>query len=798
MTFYNSNIFPILNVNQLTAHYRLFDIIGLRESSEDFDANIQFIIKKLSYQLGQPITVVPNGNKLCLVVRNDPAVLARIPPEFEIKKRDAIYFKSTDQVFTLDFLNYSKETKEICRRFLQFDINGEIQKHKSLWQPRSGQSFFNKNAYEGNQRVAVYSGFSPRIVELPGGGWGISVEITSKYVEKSPLPAHLTRDEFDRLKGNHFIYHYGHSWYEVHPQEWSDLNATDYRFRRDSDGQWTTIVADLHRQSGQSMPPEVAQLPDDVALLTYCNNRNEERRIPAGLCYRVLDTDDPLVGRLHEQSIISPFQRRRKTHIVRRNYLSKLSYGGIRLNVADKPIQVEKRLFTFPDQLFGNQAILSVVGTPGATLTTADEVGRHRKQLLRSTEGGCYVNRAYERQYLVLPESLANSFGKTQFLKDLKREVDQLHPTKGGWNPEIISYNDRNTKDSMELGFEILAQLQKNINLRAGGYALIVVPQLSRKKRTQDDLATLCVVQGHDLFNLEVAIMHTDTLTKCFDYRPQGGYFLKGDKQGLYRGYVQGVALNKVLLNNERWPFILNTPLSADLYVGIDVKHSLAGFTFITKLADNIKPIRVKTKRKEQLLTDQLKTVLILNIRKLAEHQTIRSVVIHRDGRLFRRELDGIDEAFAVLKSEGCLPADASFTVVELPKESTTTLRLFDEITPYDVLTESSDNGQILNPQIGSWVSFNNREGFVCTTGREFRHKGTSLPLYVKVAHGDMPLEAVLQDIYYLSTLAYTKPDDCSRDPLTIKMTDRRINEYGGHYDDEKFDLLKDLKLTVS
>lgn len=796
---YTTNIFPILNLEKLTAQYRLFNIIGLSESNEEYDSNIQYIIKQLSYQLGQPITVISNaqggGPKLSLVVKNDPDVLAQIPGEFEVKKRDAVYFQSTDQVFKLDFLDYDDATREICRRFLQFDLNGEIQKHKDLWQPRAGQPFFSKTALEGNQQVAIYNGFLPRVVELPGGGWGISVEITNKYVQKKPLPAYITRDEFNQVKGNHFIYHYGHQWYEVHPQEWSDLDASLYKFRRESASELTTVIADLHRQSGRSMPPEVLQLPDDVALLSYSNNRNEERRIPAGLCYRVLDTDDPLVGKLHEWSIIPPFQRRRKAHVVRRNYLSKLSYGGVKLEVAETPIQVEKQVFDFPDQEFGNGAILSVTGTPGAQPVAITEVGRQRKGLLRSAEGGCYVNQPFERQYVVLPESIANSFGRTHFLKDLKREVDRIHPTKGGWQPEVITYNDRNTKKSMDLAIEILAQLQKTTSLRAGGYALIVIPSLSRKKRTQDDLATMCVVQGDDLLNLEVAIMHTDTLTDCFAYRPQGNYYLREDKKGLYFGYVQGVALNKVILNNERWPFILKTPLSADLYIGVDVKHSLAGFTFVTKYADNIKPVRQKTQRKEQLSSERIKTVLIKQIRKLSEYREIHTIVIHRDGRLFRSEQDGIEQAVAELKSAGTLPPDATFTVVELPKQSTTAFRLFEEMTPYDVIQTSTDNQALLNPQVGSWVPFNDREGFVCTTGREFRHKGTSSPLYVKVAHGDMSLETVLRDIYYLSTLAYTKPDDCSRDPLTIKMTDRRINEYGGHYDNENFNLLKELNL---
>ncbi|GAB4039843.1 argonaute/piwi family protein [Spirosoma gilvum] len=799
MSFYDTNIFKIENLDKLKAQYRLYEIIGLSETSEEYDSNIQYIIKTLSYQLGQPITVIsktqPVGQKLFLVVKNDSAVLDKIPEEFMVKKRDSIFFRSTDQVFELDFLNYDESTKEICRRFLQFDLNSEIQRHKDLWQPRAGQPFFSRKAIDGNHQVTVYNGFLPRVVELPGGGWGISIELTNKYVETTPLPNYITRDEFNQLKDSHFIYHYGRQWYEVHPQEWSDLNAANYKFRRETGGELMTVIGDLHRQSGNSMPPEVARLPDDVALLMYSNNRNEERRIPAGLCYRVLDTDDPLVGKLHELSIIPPFLRRRKAFVVRRNYLNRLRNGGVELEIAQTPIRVKKDVFDFPDQEFGNGSILSVTGKSGIIPVAMTEVGRTRKQLLRSPEGGCFVNRPFERQYFVLPESIANSFGRTQLLKHLQQEVDRMHPTRSGWKPEIITYNDRNNKNSLQLGFEIIEQLQKSINQRTGGYALIMIPTVGRKKRVQDDLATLCIVEGQKMFNLEVSIMHTDILSECYDYKPQSGYFIRQDKKGLYFGYIQGVALNKVILNNERWPFILKTLLSADLYIGIDVKHSLAGFTFITQFAKTIKPVREETKRKEQLSTLQIKTVLIKQIRKLAEYQDFHSIVIHRDGRLFRPELDGIKQAIEDLKSTGHLPSDVTFTVVELPKQSTTTFRIFEELSPYDVLKTETENRLLLNPQVGSWVPFNEREGFVCTTGREFKHKGTSLPLYVKVAHGNMPLQVVLQDIYYLSTLAYAKPDDCSRDPLTIKMTDRRINEFGGKYDNENFNLLKELNL---
>jgi hypothetical protein len=54
-----------------------------------------------------------------------------------------------------------------------------------------------------------------------------------------------------------------------------------------------------------------------------------------------------------------------------------------------------------------------------------------------------------------------------------------------------------------------------------------------------------------------------------------------------------------------------------------------------------------------------------------------------------------------------------------------------------------------------------------------------------------MSFEEILEDLYYLSTLAYTKPDDCSRLPLTMRLTDRKINNLGSEFDFESLEILR-------
>jgi hypothetical protein len=117
--------------------------------------------------------------------------------------------------------------------------------------------------------------------------------------------------------------------------------------------------------------------------------------------------------------------------------------------------------------------------------------------------------------------------------------------------------------------------------------------------------------------------------------------------------------------------------------------------------------------------------------------------------------------------------------------------RLFDVTEEYDIKKERLDNGKVFNPEIGSYTIISKSEAFLCTTGREFRHQGSSIPLYVKYNAGQMSFDKLLRDLYYLSCLAFTKPDDCSRFPITIKITDRRINTLGSDFDFDSLEYLK-------
>src|SRR5260221_10165895 len=274
---YETNIFKTENLHELSAEYTLFEIRGLVQSGgdDDYEINIQHIVKTLSYKLKHPITNITRKGKPHLVVRNDEEILARVPSEYAIKRNEVVHFVKVDEVFKLDFVKYDEATKTIIARFLQFDVQTELHKDDRIWQPEAGDPFFSKDSTDVIGEVGIYSGFDVRVVELPGGdGFGLAIDVTKKYISSVPLKMNLSRAEFRKLgiDKSHLVYNYQGKRYEIKAHQISDLNASEYKFPRASDGKLVTLLEDTQagfKNSGGSMPPEVANLPNDASVLMY-------------------------------------------------------------------------------------------------------------------------------------------------------------------------------------------------------------------------------------------------------------------------------------------------------------------------------------------------------------------------------------------------------------------------------------------------------------------------------------------------------------------------------------------------
>ena len=476
-----------------------------------------------------------------------------------------------------------------------------------------------------------------------------------------------------------------------------------------------------------------------------------------------------------------------------RKFLSRLKFGENLLKVCPKPIESERKMFKMPDLFYGNSKILSVRGTPGAINVSLENYGKKRLELLTDRRAGFYETEPLGRQYLIIPQSVMDSYGG-KFVEDLADIMENFFPQEYRFAPEIITYNDRVKRTFCHQGNAIRDALEKH-NLLPGHAVVMIHPVKKQNFRDEDELAAM-VIQELDEYQIRGAVIHTTTTMKSYVLKkgnsknPEYVQHNGRHQRGVLKGYLQNVVLNKILLNNERWAFVLATRLHADLIIGIDVKNNTAGITVISSNGIKIKSFCRKSSQKEQLTSEQIEKWLgeIINdeVNSRAEKnlEPLRRIVIHRDGKTWESEIKGANGLIKNLKNVGTLDAEASLTIVEIPKNLLAPMRFFE-------IEEKPNGGTFTdNPQIGLYEVLDENEGFVCTTGRAFPRAGTVEPLCVKRLCGDLTMEQCLEDVFYLSALALTKPDDCSRYPLSIKLNDRALTDAATKYNEDELEYI--------
>lgn len=125
------------------------------------------------------------------------------------------------------------------------------------------------------------------------------------------------------------------------------------------------------------------------------------------------------------------------------------------------------------------------------------------------------------------------------------------------------------------------------------------------------------------------------------------------------------------------------------------------------------------------------------------------------------------------------LISTSTITILDVSKTAMTQMRLF------DVKRTNSRLLRVENPQNGTYVFLGNQDAYLCSTGREFGHSGTTQMLHVRYELPGLPFEQVLEDLYYLTTLTWSKPDDCSRYPVTMKLTNRWLWQDATEYNQD-------------
>jgi hypothetical protein len=136
MSKIETNIFPILNVGELTGQYDTYRVRNLRRDQDEYFQNRESLVRDLSFKLQVPVQIIEREHEHYLVVRDDAA---DVPAKVGLV-RTYVYLDKVDSGTALHFRVRSPENDAICLRFVQFMLQAPLRRNTRLWQPAAGMA----------------------------------------------------------------------------------------------------------------------------------------------------------------------------------------------------------------------------------------------------------------------------------------------------------------------------------------------------------------------------------------------------------------------------------------------------------------------------------------------------------------------------------------------------------------------------------------------------------------------------------------------------------------------------------
>jgi hypothetical protein len=761
------SFYPLEGLARARVRYRLVDIQGAYGCETDdgdlVEKNLNLLLKQVAFREEAPVA---------LVTRDEKRVLA-IPAEVQLGELDyaltphVVTLKPREETHEIDFGRLNAEGERIGLAFLAYQLRSPLMRHASLWRAGPSMYFLKRpvNWKNDSRDVDVYRGFGFRLIRIAGAVY-LGLRIAHKYVDSAWFVDRCRSEEFDTYRMRRFLYFFGNRWFPIQLLGRTGDSIRNAKFQAEPGGPIRNVHEYTAEKAGSNAPNWIRTLDPASPAIQYRYPGKDGRFYgAAALCKLMLKNQEQGVRTAHRLSIMEPEERFALMRELVEEYFPETHFGGRRVTVRAAALRVEPRVFTVPSQVFGRNKCLSVASPQQTGEIQLRDLGRARLSFL--LEGGLAVAKGFDGQHLLAPQGLHRQIVE-DFRERLQKTVRQMAQMPFSLTPVLFRDEGRTLRDQVQA----ICQAADSASI-THGHGVLILPA-----RANPDLHNY--VKRTLLDRMALQCVSEEQLQRFYELRPDKGkaeYRVKVELENRYVSYLRYTALG-VLIANRQWPWVLEKPKCYDLYIGIDVLHNTAAFTFF---ADGGRVCFVRTyqsKQKEKLSRGQMKTAIYESLKEmLALFKTLRprSIVIHRDGRTYHCEWKGFLDAIQQLKAEGRIAGDTQAGIVEIHKHSALGARLVVE-----------KNCRLLNPPIGSWLPVSTTEGVVCTTGYPFKVPGTVDPLHASIAYGQLDLEKVLRDIFCMSQLCWMTPDRCIRLPIDVKLCDDVLRSVAGEADEDE------------
>lgn len=522
----------------------------------------------------------------------------------------------------------------------------------------------------------------------------------------------------------------------------------------------TFFLQDLGKTIAQYYSERYPQLTldqNDEAVFVQDRNKDTSVAVPASRLFPVFTTDEEWLQQCSIKPQMTPQERVDSLQEFLAE-LADLSYAGKKISVAREFLQRKRSVFCPPNLEFGGGEILSAFpknaphGTRIPSIDSALAEWRNKK-MPTLYHHGPFFNEPLPDVIFLYPENMPRNV-REKFLSQLGAEV--LTQTGSKMNVRRQRYYEIGSNERS--GASLLSNIQ-TVMAENDGFFLALIVLWDR---------FLDYVHAHvkEALASNPSQCVTDRIVRII-----------ADTSNPHRAAsrVRNLSLG-ILTAAGVQPWVLADNLNYDAYIGIDLLHGKVSYHFLFGQGGrNVLTASGHASRRDRTHETvdkvELRATIIAMLTKIhAAGKPLSSIVVHRDGRWWRRERQALAEAIEKLKQDNILASDCRVAVVEIRK-SHFPVRLF--------TTSGSSRPRLENPLPGTYLPLDQDRVLLSTTGRPGawekgstgRTAGTLL-LNLVERHGSFDITDIAEDAYRLTHLNWNAPEIEISVPVTIRWND--------------------------
>lgn len=744
-------LFELTNASRLSFRYRL---VKVREPLPDDvrqPVRLQRWADELWRQrLGCPVYPMRRGKNAFFIV----------PADMDFSGVDLSYVDVPNVTYHADPIDEYREISlsnagirelEFLAKVLERPFSDVLSHRKEEFWQDTWTRFFRQqpeNAGRTRDKISGFRGFAFGIVPFPPKAIYLAMDVVTRYVSRASLAEFLTQGRRAEL--------FEHCDAPPERRRWILRDNGRVKHRCVYAGETGKSIAEfqIHRL-GQSVLdyyrqkfPEVARTlnPDEPAVFCARDKSGEDPvPAPASRLFPIFSFEGGFPKICSVAPQLAPDDRQRALRAFLRD-LGSVSYAGQELQISDRLLIAQDTHFDLPTLKFGQGFTLDMQDlAPNDAHSPMDLWAAEKMQALMHV--GPHFREEFPPLALLYPDGLRRA--------TVERFAEAAVKELVVWSGAGRAHFEKEMKYSPDPHGHDLFVKANDLKREYDHYVLIVCV-LSR--------------QLHEYAYNRFKIETEDVFSQCVREENLSDVTTSRAKR---RNFALGM-----LMALGFKPWVLSTSLHADVHIGVDVLGDRVAYTFVYGPSGREIVRDTGHSGGDQLIKPRLfREKLIAGITRIRSvGYSVNSLVIHRDGRWWPKETEALDEAVAYLQApqRRVLTSAVRYAVAEIRK-SHFPIRIFS--------TRYREGRPIFeNPLPGCYLVLDQNRAVLTTTGKpgEWDEGGrTAGTMLVQMAHnpGDLKIEDVACDVFYLTQLNWSAPDIEISSPITIRWADDLLRE---------------------